>query len=104
MLSWCLIESLKDVWLMEIVVISEDLILTIANHFLFSTEQMVHSHVVAITNSESPDSRYVRTHAKDIIRNWIDLKIVVVQSTYHVWKNWVELFDFLILFGFLITY
>jgi hypothetical protein len=64
----------------------KDQIVTAANQFLFSIQQVVPSHVVRLINFENPDSRYVHPQAKEMIRNWIELKTVVPQPTYHVWK------------------
>jgi hypothetical protein len=73
-------------------VVRKDLILFAANQFLISIQQRVPSHVVRLTNFENPSSRYVRPQAKEMIRNWIELKTVVPQPTYHVWKNFAWLF------------
>jgi hypothetical protein len=70
---------------------SKNLIVTAANQFLLSTQQRVPSQVVSLTNFENPDSRYVRPQAKEMIRNWIELKIVVSQPTYHVCRKFVWL-------------
>jgi hypothetical protein len=72
--------------------VRKDLILFAANQFLISIQQGVPSHVVRLTNFENPSSRYVRPQAKEMIRNWIELKTVVAQPTYHVWKNFAWLF------------
>jgi hypothetical protein len=60
------------------VVLSKDLIVAATNQSLFfSTQQMNHSHVVSLTNFENSYSRSARPQAKEMIRNWIDLKTVV---------------------------
>ncbi|XP_045790029.1 uncharacterized protein LOC123884839 [Trifolium pratense] len=79
MLQRCLAEGIHDE--------SKNLIVIAANQLIFSTQEMVPSHVVSLNNFENPDSRYVRPQAKEMIRNWIELKTVVPQPTYHVWKN-----------------
>ncbi|KAK2454000.1 hypothetical protein QL285_001607 [Trifolium repens] len=74
-------------------VLSKELIVVAANKslFFFFTQEVFHSNVVSLTNFENPYSRSARPQAKEMIRNWIDLKIVVPQPTYHLWKKfaWV---------------
>ncbi|KAK2458306.1 hypothetical protein QL285_005482 [Trifolium repens] len=72
----------------------KDLIVFAANQFLFSIQQVVSSHVVRLIDFENPDSRYVHPQAKEMIRNWIELKTVVPQPTYHVWKIFAWLLGF----------
>jgi hypothetical protein len=72
-------------------VVSKVLIVISSNQFLLSTQQMAPSHVVSLTNSENLNSRYVRPQTKEIIRNWIELKTVVPQPTYHVCRNFAWL-------------
>jgi hypothetical protein len=58
---------------------------------VISTQQMIPSLVVSLTNFENPDSQYVHPQAKLMIRNWIELKTVVPQPTYHVCRKFAWL-------------
>jgi hypothetical protein len=73
-------------------ILSKDLVVVVANQSLsFSTQQMNPPHVVSFIAFENPYSRSARPQVKEMIRNWIDLKTVVPQPTYHLWKKftWV---------------
>ncbi|CAJ2662978.1 unnamed protein product [Trifolium pratense] len=82
------------------IVLSKDLIVVVANKSLFFfTQQMEHSRVVSLPDFENPYSRSARPQAKEMIRNWIDLKIVVPQPTYHLWKKFAWVIGLSYLFG-----
>jgi hypothetical protein len=70
---------------------SKNLIVTAATQVLLSTQQRVPSQVVSLTNFENPDSRYVHPQVKEMIRNWIKLKTMVLQPTYHVCRKFAWL-------------
>jgi hypothetical protein len=74
------------------IILSMDLIVVAANKYIFFfAQQLNHSRVVRLTNLANSYSRSARPQAKEMIRNWIDLKTVVPQPTYHLWKEfaWV---------------
>jgi hypothetical protein len=73
------------------IVLSKELIViaAIRSLFFFFTQEVFHTNVVSLTNFENPYSRSARPQAKEMIHNWIDLKTMVPQPTYHLWKKFV---------------
>jgi hypothetical protein len=67
--------------------LSKDLMVAAANQSLFSIQQMNLSHVVSLTTFENPYGRSARPQVKEMIRNWIELKTEVPQSTYQLWMK-----------------
>lgn len=59
----------------------------VANMTFFSTQQRISSQIASLINFENLYNWIVHFVAKEIIRNWIDLKILVHKLSYHLWKD-----------------
>ncbi|XP_058769185.1 uncharacterized protein LOC131643055 [Vicia villosa] len=74
------------------VLMRENLIMDVANQFFLSTRQSIPSQMMILFNLKNLYNRTVRSKAKEMIRNGIDIKIVVPKLSSLLWKNSVWLF------------
>lgn len=63
---------------------SENLTIAVTNQTLFCTQQMIHSQMVRLINFGNLYNRTVYSKTKEMVRKWINLKIVVSKLTYHL--------------------